>query len=377
MLFVDYLPAELKICKSRWYVAYHVKNPKTGKLHRKTIKVNRIKNTTDRKKYGRKLVLEINRKLESGWNPFIEQEAPRGYTKLVDALNTFLRTKQKELRSKDTLRTYQSQTKIFQNYIKNIVNEPDMAVIEFDNYKAKIYMDYLYNERKLGGRAFNNSKSFCVMVFNYFIENLYCKANPFIPIRKKQVIKKTREIIDSDTRKKIKEYLLEKKEYGFLAVIMLCFYGLLRPKEICLLKSNNINIKQMIIHLNPEITKDKDNRIVTICDELLQALLRININSIPKNHYLFSLKFVHGIKPIDTKYIGRRWEKLRKEIGMPMKYQFYSLKDSGIVQMFKDGINPLDIRDQAGHATVAQTNEYAIYANPQGSEQILTKSSEF
>jgi integrase/recombinase XerD len=84
MLFLDYLPAELKIYKSGWYVIYHVKNPQTGKLHRKTIKVNRIASLTERRKFAQKLVLEINEKLRSGWNPYIEQEAPRGYTKLVD-----------------------------------------------------------------------------------------------------------------------------------------------------------------------------------------------------------------------------------------------------------------------------------------------------
>jgi hypothetical protein len=82
MLFIDYLHAELRISKSKWYVLYYVKNPQTGKLHRKEIRVNSTKCIAERKKFAKKLIFELNEKLYSGWNPFIEQEAPHGYTKL-------------------------------------------------------------------------------------------------------------------------------------------------------------------------------------------------------------------------------------------------------------------------------------------------------
>jgi hypothetical protein len=45
--------------------------------------------------------------------------------------------------------------------------------------------------------------------------------------------------------------------------------------------------------------------------------------------------------------------------------------------MMLDGISFIDIKNQAGHSSLEQTNEYAIYANPIGSEQIKNKASNF
>jgi integrase/recombinase XerD len=103
MLFIDYLPAELKSYKNEWFVSYHVKNPKTGNLHRKKIKVNRIKNISERKKYAKKLIVEINNKLHTGWNPFLEEEAPKAFTKLVAALDTYIKIKPRNFPVKTAL----------------------------------------------------------------------------------------------------------------------------------------------------------------------------------------------------------------------------------------------------------------------------------
>ena len=377
MIFIDYLPAELKANKSRWYVSYHVKNPQTGKLHRKTIKVNRVKNLTERKRYAQKLVVEINEKLKTGWNPYIEQEAPRAFIKLIESLNIYLNTKTRELKNEDTIRTYKSIVNILQNYVINIKKTPDLLVINFDVYFARNYADYLYNERKLSGITFNNYILKTSIIWNWFIENLYCKINPFSIIKKKKEYAKTRKIIDTETRIKLKNYLIENNDYEFLAIVLLCFHGFIRPKEICHMKPGFINMEKKIIFLPKEFTKDDDDRVITITDELYQCLEKLNIQEISKDLYIFSEKWKPGTKLINTRYIGKYWDKLRKILNMPMEYQFYSLKDSGIVQKFRDGINPLEIRDQAGHSTLEQTNVYAKYANQKGGEDIKTKSSEF
>jgi len=377
MLFLDYLPAESKFYKSGWYVVYHVKNPQTKKLQRKLIRVNRIENPIQRKRFIQKLIVEINSKLQTGWNPFIEQEAPRAYTKLVDALDIYLRAKKKEFSSKDSIRTYQSQVEILKTYIIEIAKKPDILVISFDNYEVKGYMDYVYNVRDIGGCTFNNYKHKCITIWNWFIENLYCKANPFLIISSKMEKTKTRQIIDNETRKKIKDYLAKNNDYEFLSMILLCFHGFIRPKEICNLIPEYFNLGKKIIFLPAKITKNKKDRVVTLTDELLECLSKLNIDKIAKNLYVFSEKFKPGKKLINSRDVAKRWDKLRKELNLPIEFQFYSLKDSGIVQKLQDGISAIDVRDQAGHSSLEQTNQYAKYANPEGSEQIKNRSSEF
>ncbi len=376
MLFIDYLPAELKANKSNWYVAYHVKNPKTGKLHRKTIKVNRIKNITERKKFAKKLVLEVNNRLQTGWNPFIEQEAPKAYTKLIVALDTYIHYKTKEFTSKDSIRTYKSQAEILKDFIINVIKEPDLLVISFDNKYVNNYMDYVYTVRDLKNKTFNNYKTFCLVTWNWFIEKLYCKSNPFLAVKRKKLSKKTRQIIDIETRTRIKNYLTHyNKEY--LSMVMLCFHGLIRPKEICLLKPEYFHLDKRIIVLPPEITKDDDNRIVTISNDLMKYLEYLNIDKIKKEYYIFSKNYKPGLKLIDSRDTGKEWAKMRDNLKFPKEYQFYSLKDTGIVQMLMDGISPIEVRNQAGHSSLEQTNEYAIYANPKGSEGIKNNVGKF
>jgi len=377
MLFIDYLPAELKANKSRWYVSYHAKNPQSGKLHRKTIKVNRVKSLTERKKYAQKLVLEINKKLENGWNPFLEQEAPKSFTKLTTALEIFLKHKTKEFDSDDSIRTYKSMIKTLTNYIENFIKEPNLLVLSFNNTYVNNYMNYLFIERNIANKTYNNYKKFLVSAWNWLIENQYCKANPFMTVSKKMIAKKTRQIIDAGTRTRIKDYLIQENKKEFLAIIMLCFHGLIRPKEICLLKPDNIRLNERIIFLTPEMTKDNDTRIVSISTDLSNYLEKLNLDKINKEHYIFSTKFKPGKHLINSRDIGREWTKLRNELKFSKTYQFYSLKDSGIVQMLMDGISPIEVRNQAGHSSLEQTNEYAKYVNPTGSQQIKDRATDF
>ena len=375
-MLIDYIPARLTTGKS-WYISYYVLNPATNSLVRKRIKVNRVNPVSERRKFARQLIHKVNVKLAEGWNPFLEQEAPKAYTKLTEALELYLKHKQKELKSKDTIRTYKSHVEILSNYIVNIKKTPDVLVISFDALQVRQYMDYLYTGRNIGGKTYNNYKGIATGIWNWFIEHLYCTVNPFLTVRKMQEAKKKRQIIDVGTRTRIKDYLLRENKNEYLAMVMLCFHGLIRPKEICLLKPENIRLEDKIIFLTADMTKDKDDRIVSVSGQLLKYLEALNIESIPKDNYIFSTGFKPGKILIDSRRVGKEWSKLRTNLKFPEEYQFYSLKDSGIVQMLMDGISPIEVRNQAGHSSLEQTNEYAKYANPTGSEQIKTKASDF
>ncbi len=370
MIFKTFVPAQLYKGKNRWYVLYYALNPQTGKLHRKEIRINRIRSLSERKRYALKLIAEINSKLYQGWNPFLEQEAPRAFTKLTEAADTFLKAKTKEFSSADSIRTYASYIQVLKDFIVNVEKTPDILVINFDAFSARRYADYLYNERNLSGRTFNNYKAFSVLLWNWFTENLYTKTNPFLTVKKKLETAKTRTIIDPDTLKRITERLTETNETEYLTIVLLCFHGLIRPKEICFLKPEYFDIEKRVVVLPAEITKDKDRRVVTLSDELTERLEQIGLRTMPKGKYVFSAEWKPGKVLRNSRDVGKRWAKLRTELDMPAEYQFYSLKDTGIVQMLQNGVNPLDVRNQAGHASLEQTNAYAKYVNPEGSDQI-------
>jgi len=374
--FIDYIPAQLTQGK-RWYITYYVKHPETNVLVRKQIKVNRIVNIPERKKFARELVLNINDKLRVGWNPFIEQDAPKGFTPLRVALTQYLRSKTKEFTSEDSVRTYTSIINVLLEYVDDVLKKPDLLAISFDVATCNRFMTWVFDERDVGCRTFNNYRRFGVTIWNWLIANLYCKANVFQTVMKKKESAKIRKNIDAASRVRIKEYLLQGGEIEFLAICQICYYGFIRPKEILHLKPEHVNMEANVFFLTSDLTKDNDNRVVTMPADLKETLAQLNIDTINKENYIFSTGFKPGKVLKNSRDIGKRWSKLRSDLKLPMSYQFYSLKDTGIVDLLQQGVSAKEVQNQAGHSSLEMTDKYARLVNHKASEQILTKSTNF
>jgi len=372
-LFIDYLPATLHENKD-WYISYYVKNPATQKLKRKRIKLNRIKSKIQRRRYSKKLILEINKKLENGWNPFIEQSAPKAYTNIFDIYKIWLDVKKKELRD-DSMRVYKSFVTIITNFLKKKSNTDVYYVINFDKRTAVDFMNYLYNIRNVSGRTYNSYLSYANTLFNWMLENSYVNNNPFQGIRKKKETTKKRVLIPIEDRKKIKKYLLKNDKY-FLATLMLEYYALLRPKEILNLEIKNFMFEISLIYVPAKVSKNGKERLITISDALLPYLTVLNLDLHDKSLIAFSQNLRPGKKIKRTKYMGYRWSNMRKILNFPDTYHMYSLRDSGIVQMLQDGISIDEVAKQADNSSLEMTSKYALHANKKASEQILKKSSE-
>ena len=51
-------------------------------------------------------------------------------------------------------------------------------------------------------------------------------------------------------------------------------------------------------------------------------------------------------------------KKVRKDLGLPDQYKFYSLKDTGITNMLRANTDILTVRDQARHSSILITDIY-------------------
>ncbi len=78
-----------------------------------------------------------------------------------------------------------------------------------------------------------------------------------------------------------------------------------------------------------------------------------------------------------TKYAGRRWLQLRKDLKLKPEYHMYSLRDTGIIQMLRDGISPDEVAKHAGHSSLEITSIYALHANKTANSQIMRKAGKF
>ena len=80
----NYLPAILREYKTGWIIEYYVEHPLTKKLERKKMKltklVSRYKSVKDAWMHANRMVMALNIKLSTGWNPFFVEEDSRLYT---------------------------------------------------------------------------------------------------------------------------------------------------------------------------------------------------------------------------------------------------------------------------------------------------------
>lgn len=357
---IDYLPAEIHEAKSGWYIVYYVKHPGTNKLTRKRIKWNRIANITERRRTAKQLCQRINMKLASGWNPFIEQDAPKSFTLIKDAVDLYLKHQQKALKDQvirpDTFRSYTSYVNNwFTWHQKN--RKDDIYTFTITRQSIRDFLDYIYYERDNSPRTHNN---YCIW-FNHFggwlVEKQFCKVNPGHNQTKKREGDKIRQVIPQKTLAAI--FSETQKTPAWHTLCNTLYYCFIRRNELTLLQVKHVNLKEKYIEIPSTISKNRKTQKVAI-PQTLGLLLTNHLNrATNKNWYLFSADdFLPGPQKLAAKKISDTWANLRKKLNLTAAYQFYSLKDTGITNMLSSGIDPLTVRDQARHHDISITNKY-------------------
>jgi len=358
-MFVDYKPAELKIGKD-WLIVYYSKHPVTGRLERQRLRVPVISNKKERLKHGNKIVAEINRKLAADWSPYLESPG-KIYRSFQECSEKFLEQIKKEIKDgikrDDTYRAYKSYLTLIAAYIKE--KEIKITfVIEIDRDFAVNYLDWVYYDRGNSPTTYNNHLLFLKNFCNFLISRGYMKENPTREIQRKKELKKKREVITPKVKKLLAENLPE-INFHYYVLCMLTYYCMIRRTELTKLKVADINMDYNFIHIPATIGKNtKADQYVTIPEEMKGGLMR-HLYQANKNDFVFSKNlFKTGPEQLKPKKITDTWSQLQQILGIPKEFQFYSLKDTGITDLFELGISPLKIRDQARHSDLKQTERY-------------------
>lgn len=355
---VDFVPAELRENKT-WKIVYYVKCPIENKLKRRQNRVKPLKSITERRKLARKMVLELNKKLERGWNPLLNDNEIRGFVKFSDAARLFIDRTVKEVKNQekraDTLRSYKSFIKNISDYLEEI-KEQDMFVIKFKDELVRDFLDVVYYDRDNSARTRNNYLNFIKTFSDWLIRHKYISKNPTTRIELIPEKAKEREIIPDGTLKEIFKFLKEKKQ-NYHLVCLICYYCLVRRTEITKLKVSDVILKNGVIYVNKNVAKNKKSMPVTIPDVLIPYLVN-HLKTAEMGDYLFSDNYLPGRNKLAPKKISDEWVKVRTALNLPKKYQWYSLKDTGITNLLKAGVPPIAVRDQARHHSIVQTEAY-------------------
>lgn len=360
---LEYLPARL-VKGHRWYIIFYQVNPATGERERfrETYELNRIRSITERKKKADLIVSQINSKLPLGY-PFEEAyaAAPRQVL-ILDALEIARIIKNNTDRQR-TIDMVESMCRIFATFITK-KKWVDMPVSEFGHRHALAFLDYALFERKVGARTHNNYIERMRAMFTELVDREYISDNPFSGLKKKRESGKQRRAFDEYERDIVADYITRHDTWLMLGVL-LQYHCFIRPIEQRRLRFYMISLKEGIIRMPADITKNKENAIVTIPDAIIPALAEYNFNQYDQRWLVFGA----NSQPHPDKCAGHNTYNLRhKKILDALKKKglltnidglsYYSWKDTGALELFKRKVDTLEIMQQLRHKDLTTTQLY-------------------
>ncbi len=369
-----YLPAMLHHTKRDWQVEFHILNPDTNLLERKRIRLNLLRKhcrtTAEFKVRAAEIVQDINAKLAGGWTPFGESENTRYYTPISQVLERYVAERSKELK-KETMRSYKSFVSIFGKWIDKEL--PGCKALYFNRTIAVRYMDWYY-EKHSNPNTYNNMLKLARAFFGWAKEKCYIKENPFELMKTKRKQEKRRILIPKEQRTRICEYY-EQKRPEMVLVCALVYTSLIRPIEITRITVDMLHLKDGYIALPQEITKNGNGRNAPLSADLILRLAT-HIQHSKSGDYLFGTKWAPDKCAITSKAFRKQWEKMRKALGLPDEMQLYSLRDTGIFDKIKSGVDPLTVMQAADHHDLAMTTRYANHYDP-NMVRIIAEADDF
>jgi site-specific recombinase XerD len=367
--FLDYIPAELRE-GTEWRVEYHVRHPDTNALTRMRSRVKAHPSVKERRRIGKAMASAINDQLAIGWNPFSHNEAKNAFLPFNEAAQTYLRAK-KDL-AEPTLQSYRSFIALASAFMM-ARHHKMLRVNQWDKAVAIDYLKWVRMERENTARTHNNHLMFFKGFWNWLLEYDLAYVHPFKDFKKLKVRLKSRTVVASDLRPKVFRYFAQKSPAMHL-VCLLIFGAGIRRTELVKLRVRDVDLMQGCVHLDASETKTGDQRSPTLPAYLQQALEAYLSSAPPSSHFLISKTWQPGPLAIDPDRFTEAWERMRPKLDLPAAFQLYSLRDSGIEQLFLEGFDAKTIMHQYGHKSLSTTTKYAVRVNAQTVED-LKKSS--
>ena len=342
------------------YVDFMAYDPLSGKMKRKKIMVGRIKGRKAQRIYADGIIQRLMEKLLGGWNPWIDSSKTAEYSKF-DVVCQDYKTYISRLAKEGSLReesyiSYCSYMKIFEDWAVKRVK----YVFQLDKQLMSKFLDYVFIDRGNSIQTRNNYLAWLRTFCSWLLQRGFVNENPtagLVLVNKRNRVK-NRTAIDGNDLKRIHAYLEDNNKYFLLACYFL-HYLFVRPREMSFLRVGDISAKSCALTLHGNDTKNRKDAVLTVPKKVMALMIELKVLSEPSSHYLFSNDFKPGEERCSEKQFRDYWNRhVRKDLGLPAKLKFYSLKDTGITNMLKSNMDVLSVRDQARHSSISITDMY-------------------
>lgn len=376
----------------QWFVYYSARDPHSGKMVRFRV-YDGFTGLSSAEKYehARRLIELYGSRLRSGWTPFTDDSqviyADHVDYKTVAEVYGTRREANNKLRPKisafledirtgisdATYRTYQSKLRIFTLWIeKQGLAGNDLATI--NNANIIDFFRFLISGRKLSGNSIIKYRRILNSLFDWFYKNKLILINPIynIPACDRINDQAPRPIMREDIEKFKKELVRDPELW---LAVQFEYYCALRPgHEIREMKIKDLDLVAGTVRVSRTRAKNRHERIVTIPRQLLEQLSTFyKLQRYNKEYYVFGKGGRPGLKCISKNKLRYKFNAIRKRLGMPYEYKFYSWKHTGAIEADEAMIPAKDISRHLGHSSLKSTDAYFQNKKPGISEAIRNK----
>jgi integrase len=350
-------------------------------------RVNRFKrgiNTLPRHKRkpeAEELAFAFFEALQKGWNPlvhrtpFFSEEHQGSLPAFNQALDYCLGVKAKTL-ARGSLYNYKSITS-FLKQGATLSGYDRTRVNLIERKDIRLILEAAREKNDWTSRGRNQAMAILKSLLAVLVEEDKIKINPVVGIKKEKEPEAPGYKRLTDAEKETVSRTLAEQAPAYLEFLVFLYQTGIRPKELLLIKTSDINLLKREITVQREVSKTRKKRVVPITDDLAEILTARQISSLRPEWYLFSVK---NFSPGPTKYwptAGARWWRKYVIKGLGIDCKLYSLKHKGADDKILAGL-PLDaLRSLYGHANVQMTERYVSTLKERYKQQIIASAPTF
>lgn len=307
--------------------------------------------------------MNINNRLQKGWNPFLKLSDPKEYTTLKEVSQAYARFQLQLARDDERrVKTYNGYTSMLNIFLKWNQEQPKPVVFIYQLRRDVIdeFLDWLWISEQKTARTRDNYLTFLRVFCKWARTKGYMSEDPtegMQMLQGKRKVEKNRTVIPREDMARLRDYL-EKTDRHFLLACYILYYCFVRPNEMAHLRIRDVGVKSGTISVDKSFSKNRKSQVVTVPDHVMMLMIDLRILELPGDWFIFSWDFRPGKDFRLPKYFADKWKKVATALQFPSQFKFYSLKDTGITDMIKSGEDLLAVRDQARHSSLEMTDRY-------------------
>jgi hypothetical protein len=364
----------------QWFVHYSFRNPIDGLMKRFRLYEGFGRCYTKKAKYShaKEVILQYTTLLQSGWNPFQEEQQSVIYT---DSLRYVAasRAYEEKRRSNRTFSYYANQflpqiescaRKTYLNYVskfRSFNNWLDMKGIQGNNITTITqpvvydFFQWLISDpsMKLARITLCKYEHMLSRVFVWMVTNHYIRTSPMhdLPHTRRVNDQAPRPINSADIEPLVAEIKRDRQLY---LTIQLEYYCFLRPgQEIRMARIGWFDLAASRIYIPAEVVKTNEPKICIIPDEFRSYLVsEWKLHLYPTSYFLIGQNGMPGPSPVGQNNLRNRFNVIRDRLQLPESYKLYSWKHTGNSRAEDAGIPMAARQRQNGHLSMRSTEQY-------------------